>query len=76
MKKLLKLTFLVVVFIVVWQYSSVKKPSQMSSLILQNIEALADDNESGGTVACAGSGSVDCPFLEKKVEYVFTSYGL
>lgn len=76
MKNLLKLTFLVVVFIVVWQYNSVKKPSQMSSLILQNIEALADDNESGGTVACAGSGSVDCPFLEKKVEYVFTSYGL
>lgn len=76
MKNLFKLTFLVVVFIVVWQYSSVKKPSQMSSLILQNIEALADDNESGGTVACAGSGSVDCPFLEKKVEYVFTSYGL
>lgn len=76
MKNLLKLTFLVVVFIVVWQYSSVKKPSQVSSLILQNIEALADDNESGGAVFCVGSGSVDCPFLESKVEYVITGYGL
>lgn len=76
MKNLLKLTFLVVVFIVVWQYSSVKKPSQMSSLILQNIEALADDNESDDMVICAGSGSVDCPFLESKVQYVVTGYGL
>lgn len=68
MKNLLNFTFLVVSFVVAWQCNSVKKSFRMSSFILQNIEALADDNESGATVICSGSGSVDCSFLKRKLK--------
>ncbi|MEG0198506.1 MAG: NVEALA domain-containing protein [Acinetobacter sp.] len=40
-----------------------------ASLILQNVEALAE-NENLPNIACVGNGSVDCPFGNIKVEYV------
>ena len=76
MKNLLKLAFLFFCFAIAWQCYSVKKYTRMNSLILQNIEALADDNESVETVICIGRGSVDCAYSVNKVEYIVSDYGL
>lgn len=78
MKNYLKLTFgLVVITLLVgsWHYNSVKADSQIPSLVLQNIEALAED-ESSMNVDCIGIGSVDCPGTKLKVKYVISGYGL
>lgn len=55
--------------------------SKISSLLLENIEALAayedgtDDGENqGGRVTCIGIGSLDCPLNHKKVECVIRGY--
>lgn len=76
MKNLFKLAILVVGFVIVGQYNSEKKTPQVSSLIFQNIEALADGNESDPVIICVGKGSIDCPYLVEKVEYVASGYGL
>lgn len=76
MKNFFKLTFLVIVFVGAWYCNSAKNAPQINSLILQNIEALADDDESPSKVWCSGRGSVDCPNRDDKVEYVFSGYGL
>ena len=48
--------------------------AQMSSLLLENIEALADPETSG--VFCVGTGSVDCPINHKKVFLYRAPYSL
>lgn len=75
MKNKLKLTLLVAILVSVWYYNSVRKDSQISSLALQNIEALADEELTMNT-DCIGTGSVDCPGDKSKVEYVFSGYAL
>lgn len=56
--------------------------SKVSSLLLENIEALAvgedgtDGGESGETVVqCIGRGSLDCPVSHQKVKYIICGYG-
>lgn len=46
-----------------------KKESVSNPLLLMNIEALAS-GESGGSAACIGYGSVDCPHNGVKVLYI------
>lgn len=42
----------------------------VNDLLLQNIEALAND-ENPSNVSCGGTGSVNCPINGVKVKYVF-----
>ena len=53
---------------------SLKEP-RVNTLLLDNIEALAADEQDVPT-NCWGSGSVDCPVTKVKVEYVATGYSL
>lgn len=48
--------------------------TEMSSLLLENVEALATPESSGAI--CMGSGSVDCPEYHTKVEYYVLPYSL
>lgn len=48
----------------------------MQSLILQNVEALADDEFSSDNMDCIGSGSLDCPSYHNKVKYVIQGHSL
>lgn len=48
---------------------------ELNNLFLENVEALAA-GESSGTVYCLGSGSVDCPIDNSKVEIVYGGYSL
>ena len=57
--------------------------SNISSLLLENIEALAadevgsDDGEVvGGKTKCIGIGSLDCPVTHDKVKYIIEGYSL
>ncbi len=52
-----------------------KQKMHFLSIILDNIEALAADEQNVPT-NCWGSGSVDCPVTKVKVEYVATGYSL
>ncbi len=46
----------------------------MSSLMIENVEALAGgEGESG---ICAGTGCIQCPWTSEKVRYVGEMYGL
>lgn len=75
MKIYLRLFLLVLIAVMVGYSNWFKKECRISSLILQNIEALAED-ESYSNIYCFSIGSVDCPIDHSKVEYVFSSYGL
>lgn len=48
--------------------------SKVSSLFLENVEALAYE-ESGGRY-CFGIGTVDCPFNHTKVDTYYAPYSL
>lgn len=72
MKKQLFFSILIVAVLFV-KYSL--KESQVNSLLLDNIEALADDEHDTPT-NCVGSASVDCPVTKVKVKYVFSGYSL
>ncbi|RGS40101.1 hypothetical protein DWX97_02175 [Bacteroides cellulosilyticus] len=73
MKKIL--VFMGVVAIVIGGYVYSKQSSaKMSSLILENIEALAD-SETGGRI-CFGKGLVDCPYNHDKVYMYDAPYSL
>ncbi len=52
-----------------------KQKMHFGAIILDNIEALAADEQNVPT-NCWGSGSVDCPVTKVKVEYVATGYSL
>lgn len=45
-----------------------------SDLLLKNVEALAAGE--GTPTDCFGIGCVDCPFINKKVQYVISGYSL
>ena len=72
MKKLLFFSILMMAVLSV-NYS-LKEP-RVNTLLLDNIEALAADEQDVPT-NCWGSGSVDCPVTKVKVEYVATGYSL
>ncbi|MCY6366912.1 NVEALA domain-containing protein [Bacteroides ovatus] len=72
MKKLLFFSILIMAVLSV-NYS-LKEP-RVNTLLLDNIEALAADEQDVPT-NCWGSGSVDCPVTKVKVEYVATGYSL
>lgn len=48
--------------------------ANVSSLLLENVEALADEEYEH--VSCFGTGSVDCPLNNTKVYFVKYPYGL
>lgn len=73
MKNYLKLA-LVVAFVLAWYCNPVRTTLGDNSLVLQNVEALAD--EEALIVICVGRGSVDCTESDEKVEYVVSGYGL
>lgn len=75
MKNYLKVILLVGAFVSICYWSSVEISRQSSSLVLLNIEALAN-NESSMNTDCVGIGSVDCPINHAKVEYVMQGYSL
>lgn len=75
MKICFRLLWVVLIVVMVGYSNWFKKECRISSLILQNIEALAED-ESYSNIHCFSIGSVDCPINHSKVEYVFSSYGL
>lgn len=70
MKKYLRIGIysLVVVASIIF-YKNVNQSKVQDVLLLNNIEALANDEYTN--VSCYGTGSVDCPIRHDKVEYVF-----
>lgn len=48
-----------------------RKPEKVNGLLLENIEALAADEESDD-ILCVGSGCVLCPTTNVKVKYVLS----
>ncbi|WP_294597911.1 NVEALA domain-containing protein [uncultured Bacteroides sp.] len=52
-----------------------KSEKKVNDLLLMNVEALAYD-ESDVPIRCAGTGSVDCPGTQIKVQYVVEGYSL
>lgn len=73
MKKFLKIAF-VAIFVAVAGYGvyTSQKADAMSDLMLANVEALADDSESGtgcgATIPC-GTGSVSCKGTDYCISY-------
>lgn len=76
MKKYLKIIFLVGAFASACYWHSIKDIRQSDSLILQNIEALAENEFPLGGIDCIADGSVDCPIGHIKVKYVIQGYSL
>lgn len=71
MKNYLKVVLpLAAVVTSVYFFNAQRPSSRVSDLLLQNIEALAKD-ENPSAVSCGGTGSVDCPINGNKVKYVF-----
>lgn len=76
MKKLKITSIVLIVFFIAtiscWKSSSVKEND--SSLMLENMEALAQGEE-GFNYICYGTGSIDCPIGYAKVEgyYMYNS---
>lgn len=73
MKKLLFL-FVLIVTVLSVKYS-LKEP-RVNTLLLDNVEALAADDEYKEPYTCWGSGSVVCPATGVKVEVIYSGYSL
>lgn len=72
--KLIVVSLLLIGAGLIHKYSDSEK-EQISTLMLENIEALAG-GEDDNAVYCVRSGTVDCPISNRKVEYVFEGYSL
>lgn len=79
----LPLTVIVAVYSLYLANDKRMNTPKSSSLLLENIEALAanedgtDDGEVvGGKTYCVGVGSVDCPRTHDKVKYVVMGHSL
>ena len=70
-----KLLFFSILIMAVLSVNYSLKEPRVNTLLLDNIEALAADEQDVPT-NCWGSGSVDCPVTKVKVEYVATGYSL
>lgn len=73
MKNYLKATFLLVLVSSVGLGRTTEKSQTIDSLLLQNVEALAGDENFSYTF-CVGTSSVDCPINHSKVEYLIQGY--
>lgn len=76
MKHYLKIVIVAGIFASVCYWNSINTTEQVKSLVLQNVEALADDEFSSGPTACFGSGSLNCPFESSKVKYIIQGHSL
>lgn len=76
MKPYLKIVVVASMFASVCYWNSIKTPENVKSLILQNVEALADDEFSSDNMDCIGSGSLDCSSYHNKVKYVIQGHSL
>lgn len=76
MKHYLKIVILASAFASICYWNSIKGTRQSNSFILQNIEALADNEYPLVSTQCIGDGSVDCPINSFKVKYVIEGYNL
>lgn len=79
----LPLTVIVAVYSLYLVNDKCMNTPKSSSLLLENIEALAADEDGtddgevvGGKTYCAGVGSVDCPRTHDKVKYVVMGHSL
>ena len=50
-------------------------PTVMNDVLLKNVEALAD-TENSLPINCRGDGEVVCPGINRKCAYVFLGYSL
>lgn len=76
MKHYLKIVIVAGIFASVCYWNSIKTPENVKSLVLQNVEALADDEFPSSQTGCSGTGSLDCPSYHNKVKYVIRGYSL
>lgn len=73
LKMIVSVTFVLITSITIYQ--SHYGVSKLDDLLLDNVEALAQD-ESDIKVGCIGIGSVDCPKNHTKVRFVLSGYSL
>lgn len=73
-KKVLVFISVLIATAFIYSYSDSEKAG-LNALLLENVEALAS-GEYDDTTRCWGDGSVDCPYVDAKVEYVFGGYSL
>lgn len=59
------------VVVSVGYWHSTKKAWRANTLILQNVEALANDESDYSNMVCINWGSVDCPMDHTKAEKVY-----
>jgi len=71
MKRIIKVTLISCSLLASVSYfvSRAKHQPQMTGLILENVEALAD-GEGSGSIFCLGSGSVDCYGYNVEEKYI------
>ncbi|MEG1007936.1 MAG: NVEALA domain-containing protein [Bacteroides sp.] len=78
MKTFLKVTFFLIAAVSLscfcGHWNSVVESYNLSTVLLQNVEALAN-GETPSQIVCISSGSVDCPIMSDKVKYVSQGYG-
>lgn len=73
-KKVVIFISLMIATAFIYSYSDSEKAG-LNALLLENVEALAG-GEYDDTIECWGDGTVDCPYTDVKVEYVFGGYSL
>lgn len=77
MKTFLRVAFFLIATVLLTYFcghwNSVAESYNLSNVLLQNVEALAN-GETPSQTACIGSGSVDCPIMSDKVKYVSQGY--
>lgn len=76
MKKKVLFISLFLLAVIAVSFQSYSEKNKLGDLILENIDALASDDEWGYNVECWGSGSVDCPITHVKVKFVAEGYSL
>lgn len=76
MKHYLKIAVVAGIFVSVCYWNSVKTSENVKSLVLQNVEALADDEFPSGSTNCIGAGSLNCPTDYYKVKYIIKERSL
>lgn len=76
MKIKIALTCVTLVVPSVFFYQQEKKIYNLDNLLLENVDALANNEETIHTYSCYGKGSVDCPNNNQKAEIVFKPFSL
>lgn len=76
MKTYLKIIVVAGIFASICYWNSINVTGRAESLIMQNVEALADNEFPSGNQACLGSGSLNCPIGNYKVKYIIQGRSL